>query len=73
MENNNLLAWKAADQYLSAFKTYFLRVKFSNKDEPAPFQNKNKDGKGGDLVTPKEAAIKEDRWKYLQCGLGPSA
>eukprot|EP00957_Ditylum_brightwellii_P198651 15140686-Ditylum_brightwellii.AAC.1 len=37
-KKKNLLAWKAADQYLSAFKMYFSRVKFSNKDEPVPFQ-----------------------------------
>jgi len=78
-DKNDLLAWKAADQYLSAFKTYFSRVKFSKKDEPIPFQSrfwslyrsrletwkraeKNKDGKGGNLVNPKEAATEEDRW-----------
>eukprot|EP00957_Ditylum_brightwellii_P202080 15328498-Ditylum_brightwellii.AAC.1 len=57
-DNKDLLAWKAADQYLSTFKTYFLIVRFNNKDEPVLFQN----WKGGDLVAPKEAATEEDRW-----------
>eukprot|EP00957_Ditylum_brightwellii_P103339 7875617-Ditylum_brightwellii.AAC.1 len=38
-EKKDLLAWKAADQYLSTFKTYFSRVKFSKKDESVPFQS----------------------------------
>eukprot|EP00957_Ditylum_brightwellii_P125880 9595872-Ditylum_brightwellii.AAC.1 len=78
-DNKDHLAWKAADQYLSAFKMYISRVKFSNKNEPVSFQShlwslcrscletwkqaeKNKGGKGCDLVTPKDATTEEHRW-----------
>eukprot|EP00957_Ditylum_brightwellii_P182155 13878299-Ditylum_brightwellii.AAC.1 len=38
-EKGVLLAYKAADQYLSAFKTYFTMQHFNKTECPKPFED----------------------------------
>eukprot|EP00957_Ditylum_brightwellii_P004044 307391-Ditylum_brightwellii.AAC.1 len=40
LENCDLLAYKAADQYFSAFKTYFMMQKFNTQPCPRPFEDR---------------------------------
>eukprot|EP00957_Ditylum_brightwellii_P084279 6407908-Ditylum_brightwellii.AAC.1 len=39
-EKGNLLAYKAADQDLSTFKTYFTMQRFNHQPHPRPFEDR---------------------------------